>query len=249
MRKLLLVGLCALPLSACTGELASIGKAPKFTAPEAPPAPSYESSLAQPGNAFRSAEAAAPEAAASASLFRAGTRAMFHDRRASRVGDILTVRIRIADKATVDNSTTRSRDGSESVGLPHVLGLESKLSKILPGAVDPAKLIDGSSASKSSGTGQTTRQETVDTTVAAIVAAVLPNGNLVIRGRQEVRVNFELRELLISGIVRPEDISRDNVIDNNLIADARISYGGRGQITNLQQPRWGQQIFDAVTPF
>ena len=247
MRKLLLMGLCALPLAACTGQLASIGKAPKFAAPEAPTAPGYESSLAQPGDAFRSANAPATEA--SASLFRSGSRAMFHDRRASRIGDILTVRIRIADKATLDNSTTRSRDGSESVGLPNVFGLESKLSKILPGAVDPSKLIDGRSASKSSGTGQTSRQETVDTTVAAIVAAVLPNGNLVIRGRQEVRVNFELRELLISGIVRPEDISRDNVIDNNLIADARISYGGRGQITNVQQPRWGQQVFDAVTPF
>lgn len=245
MRRPLAVLLLAVPLAGCGSQLAEIGRAPRMTPVEPTATVRAEPSLAAP-----SPESQAPTApAASASLWRTGARALYHDQRASRVGDILTVRIRIADRASLDNSTSRSRGGSESVGAPNVLGLESKLSKVLPNAIDPSKLLSTESASKSTGQGNTTRQETIETSVAAVVTGVLPNGNLVIRGRQEVRVNFELRELLVAGIVRPSDISRDNSIDHNQIAEARIAYGGRGQLTTAQQARWGQQVIDAISPF
>ena len=168
---------------------------------------------------------------------------MFNDQRASRVGDILTVEINIADKAEFGNSTLRSRNGSESVGIAALLGLQT----ILPG--DPSQAVDASSTSQSGGQGRTSRSETINMTMAAIVTDVLPNGNLMIRGRQEMRVNFELRELIVTGIVRPTDIGRDNVIQHGKIAEARISYGGRGQLTDVQQARWGQQIYEALFPF
>ena len=130
-----------------------------------------------------------------------------------------------------------------------MLGLESQIGKILPGNPDPSKLADTSSDSRATGAGNTSRSEQINMTVAASIMDVLPNGNLMIRGRQEVRVNFELRELVVTGVIRPEDIARDNSIRHSQIADARISYGGRGQLTDAQQARWGQQIYDALFPF
>lgn len=183
------------------------------------------------------------------SLWRSGSRAFFRDQRASKIGDILTVLINITDSAKVNNATKRSRTNSESAALPNFLGLESQLSKVLPEAVDPSALVNATSDGSSAGNGSVDRKETIDLTVAAIVTQVLPNGNLVIEGRQEVRVNFEVRELLIAGIVRPEDISSTNTIKHTQIAEARISYGGRGQLTDVQQPRYGQQLFDVISPF
>lgn len=183
------------------------------------------------------------------SLWRAGSRAFFRDQRAAKVGDILTVIINIADSAKVDNASKRSRANNESVAVPNFLGLESKLKNVLPDAVDPTALVDATSGGSSAGSGSVDRKESVELTVAAVVTQVLPNGNLVIEGRQEVRVNFEVRELLIAGIVRPEDISNINTIQHTQIAEARISYGGRGQITDVQQPRYGQQLYDVIMPF
>jgi flagellar L-ring protein precursor FlgH len=183
------------------------------------------------------------------SLWRAGSRAFFRDQRASKVGDILTVLINITDSAKVDNATKRSRSNSEGAALPNFLGYESTLGQVFPEAVDPDSLVKATSNGSSAGSGSVDRAENVELTVAAIVTQVLPNGNLVIEGRQEVRVNFEVRELLIAGIVRPEDISNTNTIKHTQIAEARISYGGRGQITDVQQPRYGQQLYDIVMPF
>lgn len=183
------------------------------------------------------------------SLWRSGARGFFKDQRAAKVGDILTVQIDIADKASVDNTTTRSRTSSDTANIPAALGFESQLSKILPNAVSPDPLIDMGSATKTEGSGKVERNEDVTLTVAAIVTQVLPNGNLVIQGHQEVRVNYELRDLNISGVVRPEDISNTNTIKHTQIAEARISYGGRGQLTDMQQPRYGQQVFDVIFPF
>jgi flagellar L-ring protein precursor FlgH len=244
-----LLGL-ALLLSGCGsfGRLATVGRAPKLSPAEAGPAPVLEASLGRQGQTDRGANVP-PPLPVGASLFRTGAGAFFRDQRAGRVGDILTVRIKIADRADVGNTTSRSRTGSEKAGLASLLGLEAPLTKLLPGNVDPAKLVEAGSTSKSDGSGSISRSETINMTVAATVVGVLPNGNLAIRGRQEVRVNYELRELVISGIVRPEDIARDNSIPHTQIAEARISYGGRGRLSDAQQDRWGQQIYDALFPF
>jgi flagellar L-ring protein precursor FlgH len=115
--------------------------------------------------------------------------------------------------------------------------------------VDPAAAINTTSGINDKGVGAVNRSETIKTQVAAVVTQVLPNGNLVIEGRQEVRVNFEVRDLIVQGVVRPEDINNDNTIPSAKIAEARIAYGGRGQITDVQQPRYGQQVLDAILPF
>lgn len=236
-----------LTLSGCgaVGRLKTVGKAPRMTEMDPVEAPDIEPSLGESGGVQRR-QATTPGSVAqapSASLFRAGAGAFLGDQRAARKGDILTIRINIADKAEVGNSTSRSRTGSENSGIGALLGLE----KLLPG--DPAKLTSTNSASQSQGSGNISRSETINMTMSAIVTDVLPNGNLLIRGRQEVRVNYELRELIVTGLVRPQDIARDNSIRHSQIAEARISYGGRGQLTNAQQARWGQQIYDALFPF
>lgn len=250
MHKRTTLALILLTLEGCgtMGRIGSIGRAPKMSAIEETKTPTAEASIAQVSQSQRGGTAAvrAPEPP-SASLFRTGAGALFQDQRAARIGDILTVRINIADKATVDNSTSRTRDGSESGGAASLFGLEKVVKKAI--GVDTSKLIESSTASKSAGSGNTTRSETVSMTVAAVVTDVLPNGNLIIKGRQETRVNFELREMLVSGIVRPQDIARDNSIRHTQIAEARISYGGRGQLTDAQQARWGQQLLDVLSPF
>ncbi len=189
------------------------------------------------------------EPAGANSLWRAGARSFFGDQRAAKIGDILTVNIEIADSAQVNNSTQRSRTTSEEAGIQALLGLEANITRALPGSpsLDPAVGFDSSSASNGSGT--VNRAETVSLTVAAVVTDRLPNGNLVIGGSQEVRINNELRELLISGVIRPEDIAADNTIAHTKIAEARVSYGGRGDISAVQRDRFGRRIYDTVAPF
>ncbi|MCF8473580.1 MAG: flagellar basal body L-ring protein FlgH [Emcibacter sp.] len=183
------------------------------------------------------------------SLWQIGSKNFFKDQRASKIGDILTINIIIDDKASIDNQTTRTRSNSDTANSSSFLGLESKLGKILPDAVDPTSLIDMGSTTSNVGTGKVNRSESVDLTLAAVVTQVLPNGNMVVQGRQEVRVNFEVRELTVMGVIRPEDISSTNTIQHTQIAEARISYGGRGQITDVQQARYGSQLFDILFPF
>lgn len=253
MKQVMRVMLAAALVSGCgsVAKLKMVGKAPKMSPAENTPSPALQTSLGRQGSADRAGPEAAVVApvAPSASLFRTGAGAFFRDQRAGRVGDILTVRIQIDDHADVGNTTTRSRTGTENAGVAGLLGLQSTLAKILPGGPDPSKLVAANSASTSDGIGTISRKETINMTIAATVVGVLPNGNLAIRGKQEVRVNYELRELVISGIVRPEDIARDNSIPHTQIAEARISYGGRGRLSDAQQDRWGQQIYDALFPF
>ena len=184
-----------------------------------------------------------------ASLWSATRRSLLGDRRAARRGDILTVVIEIDDEADISNATSRRRNGSESLSVPDLFGIPQRIDESLPegASMDPAVGIDSSSSS--GGDGSVSRSEELTLRVAATVTDVLPNGVLQISGSQEVRVNFELRELLVSGFVRPEDISRQNEISHDKIAAARVSYGGRGQITDVQQPRIGQQVLDAILPF
>ncbi|AGH49094.1 MULTISPECIES: flagellar basal body L-ring protein FlgH [Sphingomonadales] len=242
MKRIASALMIATLLSGCSvaDRLANVGRAPKMSPMDDPTAPIIEPSLGNQAAAHRAGQASPPEPQPTgASLFRTGAGAFFRDQRASRVGDILTIRINIQDRASFDNSTARTRDGSENASLGRLFGLE-------PGNPE---LVGANSASKSTGSGNTTRSEQINMTMAALVTGVLPNGNLLIRGRQEMRVNFELRELIVSGVVRPEDIARDNSIAHSKIAEARISYGGRGQLTDAQQARWGQQIYDALFPF
>ena len=236
-------------LSGCAyfDRLATVGQAPVLSAIQNP--------VALPGYKPVSLPMPVPEQVSynANSLWRNGSRAFFKDQRASKVGDILTVIIEISDKAEIDNTTERNRENSEDLGLNSIAGYEAILKKLLPkstrDAVDFSDLIDIKSNAKSKGSGSVNREETLNTKMAAIVTQKLPNGNLVIEGKQEIRVNFEIREIIVAGIVRPEDISAENTIPISKIAEARVAYGGRGQITDVQQPRYGQQVLDVVLPF
>ena len=181
------------------------------------------------------------------SLWRTGSRAFFKDQRAHQVGDILTVTVNITDQANFANETQRNRASKEDSGIDDFIGsktLGASAQKVLPG-----RILTTDSTSQFDGKGSIQRQETLQTNVAAVVTQVLPNGNLVVEGKQEIRVNYEIREMIVAGIVRPEDIQSDNIIDSSKIAQARISYGGRGQIFDFQQPRYGQQVTDVLLPF
>src|ERR1039458_2190352 len=181
------------------------------------------------------------------SLWRNGSRAFFKGQRAHQIGDILTVKVNITDKANIANETQRSRKNEEDSGITDFIGskvLKNPATNLLPG-----RILTADSTSSSDGKGSVNRQEALQTNVAGVVTQLLPNGNLVIEGRQEIRVNFEIRELIVAGVVRPEDIESDNPIDSSKIAQARIAYGGRGQISDVQQPRYGQQVLDVVLPF
>jgi flagellar L-ring protein precursor FlgH len=189
------------------------------------------------------------QAASSNSLWRVGARAFFNDQRASKVGDILTVNIDIDDSATTKNQTNSSRASNGSLGVPNFLGLESSLGKVLPGGFDPANMVSTKSGFSNAGAGAITRSEKISLTIAAVVSGVLPNGNLVIQGTQEVRTNAELRQLTVAGIVRPEDISSANTIKHTQIAEARISYGGRGDLSRVQKTPAGQSLVEKFSPF
>lgn len=221
-------------LSGCAGELREIGRPPALSPvgsgleqapvlahayPEAPPAPMRRFSLWDDRQSH-----------------------LFKDARALSPGDILTVFISINDKATLSNQSDRQRTSRRTFGLKGAFDLEGAGSS---GSAD----LNLNSRSDSAGSGATARSEKIELSVAAVVTEVLPNGNLMIRGSQEVRVNAELRILTIAGIARPEDIGARNTIPYERIAEARISYGGRGRLTEVQQPAYGQQILDIVSPF
>lgn len=183
------------------------------------------------------------------SLWRPGAKAFFKDTRAKDIGDILTVKLDLNDSASWDNKTQRDRDDSEDTDVTNLLGIEGQLAKVLPEEVDPASLISFGNAHSTSGDGSIERSESLELTFAAVVTQILPNGHLVLMGRQEIRVNAELRELLVTGVVRPEDIDSDNSVTHEKIAEMRVAYGGRGTLSDLQQPRWGTQIWDIIFPF
>lgn len=190
------------------------------------------------------------ESYAANSLWKAGARTFFNDQRAGRIGDLLTIKIAIDDSAQVSNSTDRQRSASSESGVTNLFGLEKQLGRALPtGAVDPSALLGAQGDSSMSGSGAVNRQEKIELTMAAMVTDILPNGNMAIAGRQEVRVNNELRELTVAGLIRPQDISAENTIRNDQIAEARISYGGRGVVSAVQKPGWGQRVSDAIAPW
>ncbi len=245
MRRLLLLLLLLPALLVGCGSLtrlSEIGRPPAMT-PTGDPTrePDYRP-LTMPMPALQSAP---PQANA---LWRAGSRAFFKDQRAAQVGDIVTVLVNITDAADLKNDTTATRSGNESMGLPNLFGFEATIPKMLSGA-SAASLVSANSGNGNTGTAELKRNESVTLRLAGVITQVLPNGNLVVAARQEVRVNSELRDLQVSGVIRPQDIASDNTVQHDRMAEARISYGGRGQLTDVQQPRWGQQVLDAVLPF
>ena len=227
----------------CSGidRLSQIGEQPKLSAIENP--------TTQPGYKPVQMPMPKPEAVSynANSLWRNGSRSFFKDQRAHQIGDLLTVTVNITDQANFANETQRSRTATEDSGITAFLGsslLGQKAASVLPG-----RFLTADSTSGTDGKGSIVRQETLQTNVAAVVTQLLPNGNLVVEGRQEIRVNYEKRELIVAGIVRPEDIQSDNTIDSSKIAQARIAYGGHGEISDLQQPRYGSQVMDVLLPF
>ncbi len=183
------------------------------------------------------------------SLWRAGARAFFKDHRAKEIGDILTVKLDFTDKATLNNKTTRKRADTEDTDVTNLLGLEGEFSKVLPQGILPATVMSFGNAHDTEGTGLVDRSEVVKLSMAAVVTQILPNGSLVIMGRQEMLVNKELREMMITGVIRPGDIDSDNSVRHTSIAEMRVAYGGRGTLSELQKPRWGTQIWDILFPF
>jgi len=220
-----------------------IGKPPTFSEPLAS---AEHSAMVSEGLPVR-VDASKP--VDKASLWSGTRQSLLGDRRALQKGDILTIVIEIDEKAEISNATDRSRSGSESLGIPGLAGIPQRLDQKLPEGASSSELVNINSNSSSSGDGSVKRKEKLTLRVAATVIEVLPNGALSISGSQELRVNYELRELLVTGFVRPADISRKNEITYDKIASARVSYGGRGQISDVQQPRIGQQVLDAILPF
>ncbi|MEM6481200.1 MAG: flagellar basal body L-ring protein FlgH [Pseudomonadota bacterium] len=244
MHRLLIIPVMSLTLCAMScGKMDHFGKPPSFTdSPEsAGHRAMYDPGLPLTTNSRRDVDRA--------SLWSGGQQSLLGDRRAIKRGDILTVVIEIDDEAEISNSTSRSRSGSEELGISQLFGIPQRANERLPEGSSLGDAVDISSSARSGGDGSVRRAEELTLRVAAAVTQVLPNGVLEISASQEVRVNFELRELLVQGFVRPEDISRQNEITYDKIASARISYGGRGQITDVQQPRLGQQFLDMVLPF
>lgn len=228
--------MCCLFLGACAVKPADIGRAPEMT----PVGTGLASASAPLVMDIR--QKSKPYTATSS--WRDESADLFTDPRARRVGDVVTVKIQIKDKASFDNSTNRQRDSTQSVG--------GKFDwKTSHNAIDLSGNADASfnGATKTEGKGAISRSENIDLLVAVVVTDVLPNGNLFVSGSQEVRVNFEVRELSVAGVVRPRDIQTDNTISYDKVAEARISYGGRGRITEVQQPGLAHQIIDMISPF
>lgn len=232
-------------LSGCGSltRLSEIGRPPSMTPSGDPTSdPAYRPiTLPMPRPQLVSAEAN--------SLWRSGSRAFFKDQRAAQVGDLLTVLVNITDTAALSNKSGQDTTGTQALGASNILGVEATLSRILSRSADPKNLLNTNSASNSTGSGSITRSEVVTLRLAGVVTQVLPNGNLAVSARQEVRVNSELRELQVTGVVRPQDIGSDNTVTHDRLAEARIAYGGRGQISDVQQPRYGQQLVDVLLPF
>ncbi|MDO8885264.1 MAG: flagellar basal body L-ring protein FlgH [Pseudotabrizicola sp.] len=237
------MALCTLLFLTGCSSLNQVGKAPEFSALEG----SYQHHAMYSNTLPNQAD---PTGASDASsLWTAGGASLLGDRRAGKRGDILTVVIEIDDRAEISNSSGRSRSGNQSMGMPQLMGLPQRINRVLPEGATMAEAVSTNSSSTFSGDGSVSRKEKLTLRVAATIVEELPNGVLRIEGQQEVRVNFEMRELIVTGYVRPTDVSRTNEVTYDKIAGARISYGGRGQITEVQQPRYGQQITDILLPF
>ena len=243
--RLLAALAAATALSGCgaVDRLASIGQAPEMSRIEDPTRGAGYKPVSLPMPAPVTATRQAN------SLWQEGSRAFFKDQRASEIGDIITVVVSIDDSAAVDNTTTRSRANSDAAQLNGLFGYEGSLGSVFPEAVTGGNLLNLGSNTSNVGVGKVDRTEAVNLRVAGVITQKLPIGNMVVYGRQEVRVNFEVREVVVGGVIRAADITSSNTISYDQMAEARISYGGRGQLTDVQQPRYGSQVLDVIMPF
>jgi flagellar L-ring protein precursor FlgH len=235
--KIVTAGLLGSVLAGCSAldRIENIGQAPKLAPVGNPADTQIVAAIPTPP----------PITHAGNSLWQPGAKSFFHDPRATHVGDVITVNVTVADAAKLSNTTSRSRTNSDDANVTNFFGLE----KALPSSIDPGSLVKMGSDNSNVGAGSINRSESINMTMAALVAQVLPNGNMVISGHQQVRVNNEMRDLAISGIVRSEDITADNTVDLTQIAEARVSYGGLGTMSDVQQPRYGSQLFDIIMPW
>jgi len=235
--KLFTVLLLGSALSGCSAvnRIENIGQAPKLAPVGNPADTQMVAAIPTPP----------PITHAGNSLWQPGAKSFFHDPRATHVGDVITVNVSVADAAKLSNTTSKSRTNSDDANLTNFFGLENAL----PKSMDPGSLVKMGSDNSNVGAGSIDRSESINMTMAALVAQILPNGNMVISGHQQVRVNNELRDMQISGIVRTEDITSDNTVDLAQIAEARVSYGGNGTVSDVQQPRYGSQLFDIIMPW
>lgn len=232
----------SLSLGACA-RVSNVGKVPQMT-----PTEGTQEFEAMRDNAF--AQTQLPQRSSdAASLWTSKSASLVSDRRASQRGDILTVVIEIDDRAEIQNSSGRSRSAADDVSIPALAGIPQRIDKSMPEGASMDELVEARASSSFKGSGNISRRDKLTLRVAATVVDSLPNGILRIQGTQEVRVNYEVRELTVTGFVRPSDIGRRNEIAYDRIASARISYGGRGQISDVQQPRYGQQIADIILPY
>jgi flagellar L-ring protein precursor FlgH len=238
--KLLALAAVAVALSGCGAldRLSRVGRDPTMTPTTDPTKDPKWRPVSMPMPAGR------PTGDEANSLWRSGSRAFFKDQRAAQVGDIITVLVAMNDAANMKNVTSTARTGTETAGVPNFFGLEL----LLPAVIDPSKLISSTSTNSNVGTGQIQRNENVTLRLAGIITQLLPNGNLVVAASQEFMVNSELRELRVTGVIRPQDIASDNTVHHDRMAEARIAYGGKGQLTDLQRARWGQQMIDILAP-
>ena len=245
MRAVLGAVAAAVLLSGCNAmdRLANLGQAPELSRIENPTSsPTYEPvtmPMPDPVVAVRQPN----------SLWQEGSRAFFKDQRASDIGDIITVVVSIEDDAELENQTTRTRTNTDTADLNGFFGFEGTLGEIFPEGVTGGNLVDLGSTTSNVGNGVIDREDEVNLRVAAVITQKLPNGNMVLYGRQEVRVNFEVREIVVGGVIRAADITSSNTISYDQMAEARIAYGGRGQLTDVQQPRYGSQVLDVIMPF
>jgi len=233
MRALWALALAA-SLGGCAGDIRELGREPAMS----PVGTGLATDMQPTASALF-----IPAAHRKSSSIWDGNRAnIFSDPRAAQIGDVVTINIAINDRATFGNATDRSQDSVINTQFDWKLGVDSTTRELKP-------QLTAESLSSTKGQGSIDRSEKIQLSVAAVVTDILPNGNLVVSGSQEVRVNFELRLLNVAGIIRPRDISRNNTIAYDKVAEARISYGGRGRVMEVQQPSYLHQVYDRYKPF
>lgn len=186
-----------------------------------------------------------------ASLWTAnGHRGLFQDLRASKVGDLVTVNIVETSKANKKADTKSSRQSSIDAGITNMMGYETKLKKFgIKPAFSNTNMFNADMQNSFNGSGETSRDESMTASITARVIDVMPDGNLLIRGTREVRVNNETQFITLSGLIRPSDISPDNTVLSSYIADAKIAYTGRGPVSDKQRPGWLMRAVDFIWPF